>query len=172
MIIPDEFKKVDPKDLSLKPVNLIGHEWMLITAGVKDDFNTMTAAWGGIGFLWQLPIVQIFIRPQRYTYEFTEKYDFFTLTFFDKKYKKILNYCGSKSGRDHDKIKETGLKPLETNNGNIYYEQCNLVLECSKIYFDDIRPENFLDERIGKVYPLKDYHRMYTGEIVNCLIKN
>jgi flavin reductase (DIM6/NTAB) family NADH-FMN oxidoreductase RutF len=171
MIIPDDFKTINPEDLLVKPINLIGNEWMLITAGTKGDFNTMTAAWGGIGFLWRLPVTYIFVRPQRYTYHFTEKYDAFTLSFFDKKYKDILTYCGIKSGRDVDKIKETGLKPLETSNGNIYFQQSKLVIECRKLYYDDINPEKFIDQKVAKVYPEKDYHRMYICEIISCLIK-
>lgn len=152
-------------------VDLIGKQWMLITAGTKDSFNTMTAAWGGFGFLWNVPVAYIFIRPQRYTFEFVEKYDDFTLCFFEKKYKSILSYCGANSGRDVNKIKETGLTVKETDAGNIYFEQAKLVVECSKLYQDDINPEHFKDRLINRNYPNKDYHRMYIGKVINCWVK-
>jgi flavin reductase (DIM6/NTAB) family NADH-FMN oxidoreductase RutF len=145
---------------------------MLITAGNKLNFNTMTAAWGGFGFLWNVPVTYIFIRPHRHTFSFTEENQFYTLNFLEKRHKNILTYCGTHSGKNVDKIKESGLVPLETNRGNIYFEQAKLVIECSKLYFDDIRPGNFLDKLIDKNYPKKDYHRMYIGKVVKCLIKD
>jgi flavin reductase (DIM6/NTAB) family NADH-FMN oxidoreductase RutF len=145
---------------------------MLITAGQADDFNTMTAAWGGIGFLWNKPMATIFIRPQRYTYEFVENNETFSLCFFEKEHHGILQFCGTKSGRDTDKVAETGLIPLTSALGNIYFEQARLVLECQKVYFDDIKPEGFLDPALNKIYPQHDFHRMYIGFINNCMIKN
>ena len=95
----------------------ISKEWMLVTAGNKDAFNTMTANWGGIGFLWNKPVVYVFIRPERYTFGFMEKSDYFTLSFLGEENKSIHKICGSKSGREVDKIKETGLKPMITDKG-------------------------------------------------------
>ena len=132
----------------------------------------MTAAWGGFGFLWNVPVTYIFIRPHRHTFSFTEENQFYTLNFLEKRHKNILTYCGTHSWKNVDKIKESGLVPLETNRGNIYFEQAKLVIECSKLYFDDIRPGNFLDKLIDKNYPKKDYHRMYIGKVVKCLIKD
>jgi flavin reductase (DIM6/NTAB) family NADH-FMN oxidoreductase RutF len=165
------FKPIKATDFPGNPVQLIGYDWMLITAGNIDHFNTMTAAWGGLGFLWKKPMATIFIRPQRYTYEFTEKYREFTLSFFDKEYLSALQLCGTKSGRDMDKVKEAGLTPLVSEHGNIYFEEARLVIECEKVYYDDINPGHFIDTSIEKNYPLKDYHRMYIGFIINCLVK-
>lgn len=167
----EKFKKISAEEIQGNAVKMIGSDSMLITAGNIKSFNTMTAAWGGIGFLWKLPVVYIFIRPQRYTYEFVENNDYFTISFFEKEYRKILNFCGTKSGRYYDKMAETGLIPFETENKNIIYEQSYLSLECEKVYFDDVKAENFLTENIHKLYPAKDYHRMYVGEIVNCYSK-
>lgn len=94
---------------------------MLVTAGNKDAFNTMTANWGGIGFLWNKPVVYVFIRPERYTFGFMEKSDYFTLSFLGEENKSIHKICGSKSGREVDKIKETGLKPMITDKGNVLF---------------------------------------------------
>ena len=151
--------------------DLIGEQWMLITAGNEDKFNTMTASWGGLGFLWNAPVAYIFIRPQRFTYQFVEASDYFTLCFFEPEHKKILSYCGSHSGKDEDKIKACGLIPAVTSKGNIYFEQAKLVLECRKLYHGDIDPSNFADENIQRNYPLRDYHRMYIGKVINCMIK-
>ncbi len=167
------FIKIPADDFNANITRLIGSEWMLVTAGVKGHYNTMTAAWGGIGFLWNAPVVFTFIRPQRYTYEFCEQYNGFTLTFFDKEYKKVLGFCGTKSGRDYDKAKETGLIPLETKSGNIAFEQANVIIECKKLYFDDIKKANFIVPEVdAKIYPEEDYHRMYIGRIEKVYIKD
>lgn len=166
-----EFKSINPASVQENFIKLIGSDGMLITAGNMKSFNTMTAGWGSVGHLWHKPVAVVYVRPTRYTYGFMEKNDAFTLCFFEKKYQKILDICGSRSGKDTDKIKETGLIPLETEQGNIYYEQSRLVLECRKMYADDIHPEEFIDGTIDKNYPLKDYHRMYIGEITGCYKK-
>ena len=101
-------KKLEVKDLKENFFEAIGKEWMLVTAGTKEKFNTMTASWGGIGWLWNKPVAFVFIRPERYTYEFVEKNDYLTLSFLGEENKKIHAVCGSKSGRNTDKVKETG----------------------------------------------------------------
>ena len=103
-------KKLEVKDLKENFFEAIGKEWMLVTAGTKEKFNTMTASWGGIGWLWNKPVAFVFIRPERYTYEFIEKSDYLTLSFLGEANKKVHAICGSKSGRDMDKVKATGLK--------------------------------------------------------------
>jgi flavin reductase (DIM6/NTAB) family NADH-FMN oxidoreductase RutF len=164
-------KSIDPYNIDESVFRLIDKDWMLITAGRTGHFNTMTASWGGFGILWNLPIAYIFVRPQRFTYEFLEQYESFTLCFFGPGHRKMLNFCGSRSGRDTDKIAKTGLIPVETKNGNIWFQDARLVFECHKIYFQDLQPANFLDPKIQNNYPLKDYHRMYFGKIENSWIK-
>jgi flavin reductase (DIM6/NTAB) family NADH-FMN oxidoreductase RutF len=166
------FKQITPKDIQDNSIKLIDDDWMLITAGNQDTFNMMTASWGAIGNLWNEPVVFIFVRPQRYTYEFVENSDYFTITVFEEKHRDILQFCGTKSGRDFDKVKETGLKPLVTELGNVYYEQARLVIECQKIYADVLKEDKFIDKAIsGKVYPSKDFHKMYVGKILNVWVK-
>ncbi len=168
----EDFKEILADDLNANVTRLIGKEWMLITAGTLDDYNTMTAAWGGIGFLWNMPVVFAFVRPQRYTYDFCEKYPEFTLSFFSKEHKKALSYCGTHSGRDVNKALETGLVPIATENGNVSFEQSNLIIECTKLYFDDIKKANFIQPEIDeKIHPGEDYHRMYIGRIDHVFIK-
>ena len=167
----ENFEIIKPEQVNENAIKLIARDWLLITAGNQNSFNTMTASWGGLGFLWNKPVVFIFIRPQRYTYNFVEKEEFFTIQVFEKKYRDILNFCGSHSGRDVNKIEKTGLRPFNSENGNIYFEQASIQMECRKLYFDDIDPERFLDKELLKNYPKNDFHRMYVGEITECLQK-
>lgn len=167
-----KFKEIDIKDLPDNIVKLIGDDWMLVTAGSIDSCNMMTASWGGIGNLWNMPVAFIFIRPQRFTYQFTEKEEYFTLTFFEEKDRPILNFCGSTSGKFVNKMKETGLVPLQTELGNVYYKQARVVLECQKVYSDFIDPNGFTNEELpDSVYPKKDFHKMYVGKIIKVMIR-
>jgi flavin reductase (DIM6/NTAB) family NADH-FMN oxidoreductase RutF len=164
------FEEIKPVLLTDNPFKLIGTDWMLITAGTPESFNTMTASWGGMGILWRREVCFCFIRPTRYTYKFIERAQRFTLSFFDERYREALNFCGSHSGRNTNKVKESGLTPVKKADF-IYFSEARLVLLCKKIYFQDFSPECFLDPEIYTLYPEKDYHRMYVGEIITCLMK-
>ena len=165
------FEKIDPKSLDQNVFSMIGDQWMLITAGTGEQCNTMTASWGGLGVLWGKPVATVYIRPQRYTLEFVEREEKFTLAFFGEEYRKALALCGSKSGRDIDKVKECGFT-VETADGAPYFAQADLVLVCRKAYWQDMDPTHFLDGEIdGKWYPEKDYHRIFIGEIETVLKK-
>lgn len=164
------YDKLEASDLPDNVIQLIGKEWMLVTAGDESSFNTMTASWGGIGWLWNKPVAFVFVRPERYTYEFIEKSDYLTLSFLGEANKKIHAVCGSKSGRDTDKVKATGLKPVFTEQGNVLFEQARLSLEGRKLYADNIKPECFLDkESLEKWYDDAHggFHKMYIVEIEN-----
>jgi len=167
----DSFSEIALEDLKESPFKLIGSDWMLITAGKMDSFNTMTASWGGLGVLWNKKICFCVIRPQRHTYQFIENGEYFTLSFFDESCRSKLEYCGSHSGKDVDKVKETGLTPVRSGCGAVYFAEARIVMECRKIYYQDIDPANFLDPAIDDNYPDKDYHRMYIGQILKCLVK-
>ncbi|MEI6765782.1 MAG: flavin reductase [Bacteroidota bacterium] len=162
------FEKISPEDITDNIFKLIDKDWMLVTAGSLEHYNMMTASWAGFGILWHKPVAFSFIRPNRHTFQFTEKHEMLTLTFFEEKYRRILNFCGSNSGRDVDKMKESGLKPILTPGGSVGFEQATLILECKKLYADTIKPEFFLDPKIDKNYPLKDFHMMYISEITGC----
>ncbi len=165
-----KLKSVRPEEINDNVFSLIGADWMLITAGTMESYNTMTASWGGMGVLWNKNVCFCFVRPTRHTYSFMEKSECFTLSFFTEKYRKVLNYCGSHSGKDVDKVKETGLTPVKSASGAVYFAEARLVMECGKMYFQDIDPSHFLKSGIDGLYPQKDYHRMYIGEILNCLV--
>lgn len=165
------FETIRPQDINENVFDLIGSQWMLVTAGDSNGNNTMTASWGGMGVMWGKDVAVTVIRPQRYTMEFVKKNDLFTLSFYDQQYKPALGICGSKSGRDIDKAKETGLTPV-FQEGTTYFEQAKLVLVCRKLYDSPMDPSNLLDEAVDeKWYPDKDYHRMFVGEIVKVLRK-
>ena len=162
------FTEISPDKLTDNPFRLINADWMLVTAGAPEKFNTMTASWGGLGVLWERKVAFAFIRPTRYTYEFIEGAAGFTLSFFGEEHRPALQFCGTHSGRNTDKVKETGLTPLH-EAGFVYFAEARLVLACRKLYYQDIGPERFLDRKIETLYPERDYHRMYVGEIVKCL---
>ena len=163
--------KIDIKDLQGNAVSMFDDKWCLITAGTKESYNTMTASWGAMGELWNKDVCFIFIRPQRYTLEFTEREEYFTLSFFGEEYKKALAFCGRNSGRDCDKAKETGLTPMEID-GSMSFEESETVVVCKKLFYQDIDPAGFIEKGLDAAnYPQKDYHRMYVGEVVACYKK-
>ena len=163
-------KKVDPKSISQNVFAAIDDQWMLLTAGDKNKANTMTASWGGMGVLWNKNVVTVYVRPQRYTYEFMEKGETFTVAFFGEEWRDALKLCGAKSGRDVDKARECGFTLAYGEGDAPYFEEAQLVLVCKKLYFDDIEPGHFLAADIDeKNYPKKDYHRMYIGEVLEVL---
>lgn len=162
-------RKMDVKTLHENVFSLIGDQWMLITAGDGERCNTMTAGWGGLGVLWNKNVAAVFIRPQRYTYEFIEKSRDFTLSFFAEAYRPKLKLCGSKSGREIDKVRECGFTLKTAPEGAPYFAEARLVLVCKKLYYSDLDPAHFLDPSIGEYYAQRDYHRMFIGEITEAL---
>ena len=165
------FKEINIRDLNESAVKLIGDEWMLVGAGSDEKFNMMTASWGTLGEMWGMDIATIVLRPQRYTREFVESNDNFSLSFFgDGAQKTIHAVCGSKSGRDIDKAKESNLTPL-FSDGTVYFEEARIVIICKKVYAYDIDPKNFIGVDDERWYPQKDYHRAYVGQILKVLVK-
>lgn len=164
------FSSVDPRTLVDNPFSLIGDEWMLITAGNGTQCNTMTASWGGLGILWNLPVAFSFVRPQRYTYEFMEQEDTYSLSFLSEEYRSALRYCGSHSGRDSDKFASAGLTVFREADTPCI-EQARLVLVCRKLHVSDFTPEQFVDPALLSHYKANDFHRQYIGEIIRVLKK-
>ncbi|MDR1729989.1 MAG: flavin reductase family protein [Prevotellaceae bacterium] len=161
------FQAVNPKEINENAIQLFGDKWTLITAGDSSSFNTMTASWGTMGTLWNKPVVFVFIRPQRYTFEFTERKEGFTLSFFKEEYREALQICGTVSGRDVNKIEKAGITPYFTPGGNVAFKEAYLVLECKKLYADFLDPKAFIDPEIAsKIYPENDFHKVYVAEIV------
>lgn len=159
------FESIPVESLEFNPFKELGKEWALVSAGDITSWNTMTVAWGGFGVMWEKNVIYSVIRPSRYTYEFIEKSDKFTLSFFRESHREALAFCGSHSGRDVDKAKATGLTPVGLE-GSVGFKEARLTYLCRKIYHQDFDPKLFLDTAIESHYPEKDYHRLYVGEIV------
>lgn len=160
----DSMKEIALENLSFNPWTKIGKDWFLLTSGDENGFNTMTVGWASMGIMWNKNVISAMVRPNRYTYEFMEKNDFFTVSFYDDRYKKALGFCGSHSGRDCDKAKEAGLTP-EFIDGTTTFKEAKLTFVCRKIYAqnfdlalvaDDVKPANGSD-------PM---HKLFMGEIL------
>ena len=165
-------KSIKPEELQKTPFSLIGQDWMLVTAKNGDKVNTMTASWGGMGVMWAKNVAFVAIRPGRYTKEFVDSADTFSLTFFEGAYKKEMGYLGSVSGRDEDKISKSGLTVVYEQD-TPYFKEAKLVLLCRKLYSQPMMPTCFIDKASDeKWYPQKDYHTMYIAEIVQALADN
>ena len=167
-----EFITKTVKDIEENLFQMIGDDWMLITAAnpKTERYNTMTASWGGAGILWGKPVAFCFIRPQRYTYEFAESSYHLTLSFFHGEMREALKICGSRSGRDCDKIELAGLTPV-VEQPYVWFAEAKTVLKCTKLYTDDIKEANFIDKTLLSNYEKKDFHRMYVCEITEVLEK-
>jgi len=169
--MPSELIAIEPSAFNVNLFKLWEKDWLLLTAGdfKSGEFNTMTVAWGSLGIMWSKPFAMVVVRKQRHTLKFLEKYGSFTLSAFPESYRKALSICGSKSGRDCDKIKEAGLKPLESLIVEAPgFEGAELVLECKKSYSGGmLDPQGFQFPDTAKtIYPANDYHLMFWGEIV------
>lgn len=167
-----EFREIDFTELKFNPFEKVNHEWALVTAGDKDSFNTMTVSWGALGAMWNKPVAMVFLRPQRYTKEFVDKCETFTMSFFPKECKKALSLLGSKSGRDSDKVNESGLTPAFID-GTVTFEEAEITLICRRLFGpQQLDPSAFAVTGMdAEFYPDKDYHSLYFGEIVKTLVK-
>lgn len=162
-----------PADLfEQSPFRLIGKDWMLITAEKEGKANTMTASWGGLGVMWGKNVAYIVVRGSRYTKEFLDNADCFSLSFFQhENYSGALKYLGAVSGRDEDKIANSRLT-LTQQQGIPFFDEASTVLLCRKMCCQPILPENFTDTEIdGKWYEDKDYHSLYIGEVLTILAR-
>lgn len=160
-------RKVDCSEIKVSPFTVLDKGWMLLAAGdfKSGGFNAMTIAWGALGTMWSKPLVMVVVRPTRYTYEFMESGDSFTVCAFPEQYREGLKYMGGHSGRDTDKAAGSGLTPSASETiAAPCFAEADLVLECRKIYYDDLDPSRFLAEYISPLYK-NDYHRMYFGEV-------
>ncbi|MBQ8518006.1 MAG: flavin reductase [Agathobacter sp.] len=157
--------------LEMNPFTKIGKEWALVTAGSKSKCNAMTISWGGVGVLWNKNVVYIFVRDSRYTKEFLDKGEFFSLSFFDETYHPALGYCGAHSGRDENKFEKAGLTPA-FRHSIPYPDEANLVLLCRKMAAVPMEEETFTDKSIKDAfYKDNDMHTMYVGEIIEAMAR-
>lgn len=157
--------------LEMNPFTKFSKEWALITAGSKSKCNTMTASWGGVGVIWNKNVVYVFVRDSRYTKEFMDQGEFFSLAFLDEDYRAALSYCGSHSGRNEDKFEKAGLSPA-FRHSIPYPDEANFVLLCRKMAAVPMPEETFNDKAIMKdFYQDGDMHTMYVGEIIEAMAR-
>ncbi len=167
-----EFKEVFNKDFSCNPFTVVGKEWLLITAEKNGIVNTLTASWGGFGHLWNKDVVNIFIRQSRYTKEFIDEADNFSISILNHdKYLDQLMYLGKVSGRDENKIKNSGLT-IKHIDDVPYFMEANQVFICKKLFAQTINSNNIIDNKItDKFYENEDNHEIYFGEVIKILKK-
>ena len=171
------FVKIDPGKLHENAIDLIGDQWMLVTAGTREKINTMTISWGGLGVLFNRPVAYIVLRPQRYTKIFVDENPTLSLTVFSPEYRNTLSYLGVASGRNEDKIAKSGLTPAFAGCAcgcgcaeTPYFEEAKYVFLCKKLIAQEFKPENFVDRsKIAENYPKGDFHTVYICEIFDCL---
>lgn len=165
------WRRIAPEELG-NAMKMIGKDWMLIVA--KDEkenkVNGMTASWGFLGIMWNQPVAVCMIRPQRYTYGLAEAEERMSLAFFSEEYRDALRLCGTKSGRDCDKLAEAGLNTEELDGVPVIRE-AETVLVCRKLYAGDLIKEGFLDPSLLAHYKQEDYHRMYVCKIEGAYVK-
>jgi flavin reductase (DIM6/NTAB) family NADH-FMN oxidoreductase RutF len=163
-----ERKEIPLTDLQLPAFGAWEPGWLLLTAGENrpGEFNSMTVSWGALGVIWHRPLAVVVARPQRYTREFLDRCDTFSLCAFGESHRSTLELLGTQSGRDTHKMRDCGLTPIGlTRIACPGFAEAKLILECRKTYFDDLKPANFLADFIAPNYQ-GDFHRMYFGEVL------
>lgn len=165
------YKTIKAEELGKNVFNMIGSEWMLVCAEAGGRHNAMTASWGGLGVLWRKNVAFVFVRPQRYTYEFLEKTDKLTLSFFGEEYRDALRICGTKSGRECNKIAEAGLTSFSVNDGFTAFKEASIIMECTKMYAGPLLEENIVDPAVMNEYKNGDFHKMYVVSVDRILVK-
>ncbi|MDR0368517.1 MAG: flavin reductase [Bacteroidales bacterium] len=167
-----KWRKIKPQEIKVNPVKL-ANGWLALAAGKKNDMNAMTVGWITIGQIWSDPVAMVYVSPDRYTFEFMERNDYFTVTAFPEEDREKLLILGTRSGRDGDKIKDAGLTVEYTKLGNPTFTNGCLMLECRKIYSQQI-DSTLIDKTIRKSFYV-DYkqsvHHLYVGAIENVWVK-
>ena len=146
-------------------LELYHEKWALVTAGNADNFNTMTIGWGGLGTLWSTKVATVYVKPCRYTYNYLNDNEYFTVSFFDEEYRKDLEYLGRHSGKDEDKVAKTSLHPVKVG-ASMGFKEAKVTLLCKKIYYQDLELDKMPQEVIEHYYLEEAPHRMYVGEVI------
>lgn len=165
------YKRIDADKIPGNIIKMLGEDWMLITAGNDQEFNMMTASWGGLGRLYEKPVAMCFINPTRYTYQLMEKNDTYTFTFYTEAYRDALKFNGSNSGRNTDKVKGSNLTPITTPQGSKAFSEAWLIIECRKLVAQSLTPEAISNQEVKQEWSGKQLHKMFIGEIINVWVK-
>ncbi len=143
-------------------------EWALLTAGTEQSYNTMTISWGGLGTLWSRPVATVYVKPVRYTHQFMEQNDYFTVSFYPEQYRHALGILGTLSGRDGDKVAKAGLVPRFLKEG-VTFQEARVTLLCRKLYSQDLDASRMPQDVVKDYYRTEGPHTMYIGEVVEIL---
>ena len=152
-------------------LSVFDKKWALLTAGDEAGFNTMTISWGGLGTLWNKPVATVYVRTSRYTHDFMDTNDYFTVSFYPEECRPILGVLGSKSGREMDKMKDTGLTPVKAGD-SMSFKEAEVTLVCRKMFKQQLDVENMPAEVAKAMYEGQAPHDMYIGEIVDIIRKD
>ena len=144
--------------------DLFDKKWALVTAGDPESFNTMTISWGGLGTLWSRPVATVYVKPVRYTHEFMDSSEYFTVSFFGEEHRKALGLLGSRSGRDCDKVALSGLTPVKCGS-SVAFKEAETVLLLKKLYRQDLELSQIPDFAVRTYYGTEAPHTMYIGEV-------
>ncbi len=159
-------RRIEPAELTLKPFEILDREWALLVGGAEKP-NPMTVSWGGLGTLWQRPVATVYVRPTRHTWTLLNGCRAFTLNFLPQQLRPALQLCGSRSGRDLDKWAAAGLSPEPSSEISVpRVGGARLALECRTLATLDFDPARFVEPAIESLYPQKDYHRLFFGEVL------
>ena len=162
----------DLKSLTPEIFRVFGSQNALLTAGDKSGCNTMTIGWCQLGRLWSIPVCTVYVRPERYTYQFMEDHDYFTVSVLPLSHKQTtMQVCGTQSGRDVDKIKACGLTLCYGAGDAPFFDEAEWVLVCRKLYVQDMKPECVKDDRVHQSYVKGGWHRLYVGEVLEAYQK-
>ena len=155
-------------DFTTDILSVFDKKWALLTAGDSDKFNTMTISWGGLGTIWGKPVATVYVRTSRYTHDFMDANDFFTVSFYPEEFKQILGVLGSKSGRDMDKMKGSGLTPVQTGE-SMSFKEAEITLICRKLFRQQLDVASIPEDVAKAMYEGQAPHDMYIGEIVEII---
>lgn len=157
-------------EFSTDVLSVFDKKWALLTAGDSDNFNAMTISWGGLGTIWGKPVATVYVRTSRYTHDFMDAKEFFTVGFYPEECKRILGVLGSKSGRDMDKMKESGLTPVQAGE-SMSFKEAEVTLVCRKLFKQQLNVANMPEDVAKAMYQGQAPHDMYIGEIVEIIRK-
>lgn len=143
-------------------------EWALVTAGTKDSFNTMTVSWGGLGTLWSRPVATVYVKPIRYTHQFLDENEYFTVSFYGEECKKALGVLGTLSGKDTNKVEMVNFHPVQLEKG-MTFKEAEMTLVCRKLYRQDLDKNLMSEEVVEHYYSTEAEHTMYIGEVVEII---
>jgi flavin reductase (DIM6/NTAB) family NADH-FMN oxidoreductase RutF len=171
--VEKKMKEANIYDLNFSAPREFGRNLVAISVGDENKYNAMTAARGTIGYLWELPVVTIYVRHSRYSHDFLLDNKRFSISFFGGDKKKELLYIGTHSGRDEDKLAKCGIE-VAFEDSIPYLKGAKLVLLCESIFEDEVTRDKFIDKKIDdKIYSSNlNYHTVYVGKILKTLVED